>query len=132
MPRIQFTTSSRPATQQRSAIARWFSAQGFSTAAFEKGKLRLSSFNTGETIVFKLIERPNHDTYYKETTGGALIVFEVMADEGSISYDGYCPLLLFAIWSKRLRFKKGASGLFKYRDEGYRIEQKFLEQVQQL
>lgn len=132
MPRIQLTTSSQSATEQHSAIERWFSAKGFTTATFEKGKLRLSRFNTGETIVFKLIERPNHDTFYKETNGGALIVFEVMADEGSISYDGYCPILLFGMWSKKLSFKKGAGQPFKYRDEGHRIEQKFLEQIDQV
>ncbi len=132
MPQIHLATSSLSATERRSRIARWFTARGFSTAAFENGKLRLSSFSTGEIIVFKLAERPGHDTYYKETTGGALIVFEVIAGEGSISYDGYCPILLFGIWSKKLSFKKGASGLFKYRDEGHRIEQKFLEEIDQL
>ena len=132
MPQIHLTSSSRSATERRSQIARWFTAHGFSTAAFKKGKLRYSTYSPGETIIFKLTERPGHDTYYKETTDGALIVFEVMAGEDKISYEGYCPLLLFGIWSKKLRFKKGASGLFKYRDEGHRIEQEFLEQIPQL
>ena len=132
MPQIHLTSSSRSATELRSQIARWFTAHGFSTAAFEKGKLRVSTYRMGELITFKLAEQPGHITYYKETKGGALIVFEVMAGEGSISYDGYCPILLFGIWSKKLSFKKGASGMFKYRDEGHRIEQRFLEQIDQL
>lgn len=132
MPQIQLPASSRPSAERRSQIARWFSAHGFSTAGFEKGKLRLSTFSSGEVIVFKLVERLGHDTYYKESTGGALIVFEVMVNEDGINYDGYCPLLLFGIWSKKLEFKEGASGTFKYRDEGHRIEQEFLEQLRQL
>lgn len=128
MPQIQRPTSSRPAAERRSQIACWFNSQGFTAASFEKGILRVSTLSTGEVIVFKLAERPNHDTYYKESTGGALIVFEVMVNEYVISYEGYCPLLLFGIWSKRLSFKNGATGLFKYRDEGHRIEQKFLEE----
>ncbi len=86
----------------------------------------------GEPIYFKLIDRTGHATYYKEATGGALIVFEVMADEEHISYEGYCPILLFGIWPKKLAFKQGASGLFKYRDEGYRIEQQFVEMLHKL
>lgn len=132
MPRIQLTTSSRSATERRSQIDRWFSAHGFSRVTFEKGKLRYNTFSMGETIIFKLTERPGHTTYYKESTGGALIVLEVMVNEHAISYDGYCPLLLFGIWSKKLSFKKNASGLFKYRDEGHCIEQKFLEHIHQL
>jgi len=132
MPQIQLITTSRSATDRRSQLARWFNEHGFSTAAFKKGKLRVSTYNMGEMITFKLIERLGHATYYKESTGGALIVFEVMADEAHISYEGYCPILLFGVWSKKIAFKQGAGRLTKYRDEGYQLEQEFLAHVHQL
>lgn len=128
MPQSNIFRASRSATEQRSQIARWFNTHDFLTAVFDSGKLCVSTYRMGDLITFKLAERPGHNTYYKEATGGALIVFEVKVDEDSISYDGYCPLLLFGIWSKKLSFKNGAGGLFKYRDEGHRIEQEFLEQ----
>ncbi|HQV38543.1 MAG: hypothetical protein IPL81_02965 [Flavobacteriales bacterium] len=132
MPQLHLPTTSRPATERRSQIARWFNSRGFSTAAFEKGKLRVSTYRMGEPIYFKLIDHTGHATYYKEATGGALIVFEVMADEEHISYEGYCPILLFGVWSKKIAFKQGAGRLTKYRDEGYRLEQEFLAHVRQL
>jgi hypothetical protein len=110
----------------------WFTAHGFSPATFEKGKLRVIIYRMGELITFKLAERPGHDTYFQESTGGALIVFEVKVYEDAIAYDGYCPLHLFGIWSKKLSFQKGVSGPFKYRDEGHRIEQKFVDFVNAL
>ena len=101
-------------------------------AVFEHGKARVMTDRMGEFIVFKLTQRPDHDTYYKEAHGGALIVFEIKVDEEHVSYEGYCPLLLFGFWEKKLSFKQGAGGLFKYRDEGHRMELKFLEQIHRL
>ena len=113
-------------SELRSKLDRWFRDRGFRIAEFEKGKLRISTYRMGEMIVFKLSERSGHTTYYKEATGGALIVFEVAVAD-SISYEGYCPLLLFGMWAKKVTFKQGAGVLTKYRDEGYHLEQKLLE-----
>ena len=86
----------------------------------------------GELITFKLREQPGYTTFYKETTGGALIVFEIAVGDSELYYECYCPLLLFGIWEKKLGFKKDAGALSKYRAEGYAIEQKFLDHVKSL
>ena len=122
MPRIQLTNSSSSIVTLRPALDHWFRGRGFMMAVFEHGKARVMTDRMGEFIVFKLTQRPDHGTYYKEAHGGALIVFEIKVDEEHVSYAGYCPLLLFGFWEKRLRFKQGASGLFSYRDEGHRME----------
>lgn len=132
MPQIEITHSDLSVAERRSKLARWFDARGFILSVFDKGTLRVSTYRMEELIVFKLSERSGYQTFYKESSEGALLVFEVSVSEESISYDGYCPLLLFGIWSKKLAFKQGASGLFKYRDEGYRIEQQFVEMLHQL
>ena len=129
MPEIQLHASTRPADERHSQIAHWFNSRGFICASFEKGKLRVTISGMGEPINFKLAERPGRNTFYKGSTGGALIVFEVKVAENSISYHGYCPLLLFGILSKKINFKKGAGRVTKYRDEGYQLEQEFLAQI---
>ncbi|MBK9422140.1 MAG: hypothetical protein IPN44_14000 [Flavobacteriales bacterium] len=132
MPQIQLHAFTRPADERHSQIAHWFNSRGFITASFEKGKLRVTTPGMGEPINFKLAERHGHNTFYKGSTGGALIVFEVKVAENTISYHGYCPLLLFGILSKKIDFKKGAGRLTKYRDEGYQLEQEFLAHIHRL
>ncbi|MEO7080302.1 MAG: hypothetical protein ABIY71_02205 [Flavobacteriales bacterium] len=132
MPQIQVTYSRLSLAERRSKMARWFDARGFTLAEFDKSTLRFSTYRMEELIVFKLSERSGYQTFYKRSNEGALIVFEVIVNEYGISYDGYCPLLLFGIWPKKLAFKQGASGLFKYRDEGYRIEQQFVAMLHEL
>jgi hypothetical protein len=116
----------------RSSIDQWFRRQGFSIAKFENGKLRVSTHSEDHTLVFKLTEQSGCTSYYKEATGGALIVFEVAIGNDGISFEGYCPLLLFGIWEKKLDFKKDAGALSKYRAEGYAIEQQFLDHLKGL
>ena len=130
MPQIHISPSSNSEPQK--ALHGWFRAQGFTTAAFENGLRRVSTYRMDELITFKLRERPGYTTFYKETTGGALIVLEVAVGNDQLYYDGYCPLLLFGIWEKKLRFKQDSGALFKYRMEGHTIEQKFVDFVNAL
>lgn len=118
------------AEERCASVIRWFTAQGFTRARVEHGKLRITTEKMGETIVFKLKERPGYDTFFKETGEGALIVFEVKADGGRVVWDGYCPLLLFGLWSRKLAFKAGARAPFRYRDEGHRLAMAFSTYVQ--
>ena len=114
---------------QPAHLDRWFTARGFQTALFNKGRLRVTTNRMGEPISFRLKHRPGYTIYYKETTEGALIVFEVKMDADRIGYAGYCPLLLFGIWPVKLSFKPGARAPFKYRAEGFRIAQEFAQKV---
>lgn len=132
MPTVQLANSSGTLEAVRSELDRWFRSGGFEMAVFNKETMRVTTDRMGELIVFKLTRRPDHDTYYKEVHGGALIVFEIKVDEERVSYEGYCPLLIFGFWKKKLSFEQGAGGLFKYRDEGHRIEQKLLDHIRQL
>lgn len=115
---------------RRASVIRWFTAQGFTRARFDHGKLRITTGRMDGTIVFKLKERPDHDTFFKETGEGALIVFEVKADGRRVVWEGYCPLLLFGIWGRKLAFKAGARAPFRYRDEGHRLAMAFSAYVQ--
>jgi len=126
MPQVHLNSASEDAETLRSRLDKWFHGKGFRRLSFQKGKERVATYSMGEMITFKLTERAGHATYYKEAAGGALIVFEVAASDAVIDYDGYCPLLLFGIWEKKLQFKEGAGALSKYRHEGYGIEQQFL------
>jgi hypothetical protein len=85
----------------------------------------------GHMLVFKLRERPDHFTFYKEATGGSLIVFEVSAVNGKVKYAGYCPLLLFGIWERKVSFKAGAGLLAPYRKEGFDLAQRFKRMVEE-
>ncbi len=117
---------------RRSAILNWFTTQGFTRACFDHGKLRVTTDRMGETIVFRLDERSSYDTFFKETSEGGLIVFEVRADGERIVWEGYCPLLLFGIWSRKLAFQPGARAPFRYRDEGHRLAMAFSTFAQDL
>lgn len=79
----------------------------------------------GHMLVFKLRERAEHITFYKEATGGSLIVFEVSTVNGKVQYSGYCPLLLFGIWERKVSFTADAGLLAPYRKEGFELAQRF-------
>lgn len=109
--------SDRPTLPER--VEDWFQGQGFTRAVFSSPTERITTFNMGHMLVFKLRERPEHIMFYKEAAGGSLIVFEVSVVNGKIQYTGYCPLLLFGIWERKLTFKAGAGKLASYRKEGF-------------
>jgi hypothetical protein len=45
-------------------------------------------------------------------------------DNGVVRYEGYCPLLLFGIWERKLSFKADAGAFTGYRNEGFVVEQR--------
>jgi hypothetical protein len=103
----------------------WFQGQGFTQVQFDGPTERISTFNMGHMLVYKLRERSDHITFYKEASGGSLIVFEVSAVNGKVSYTGYCPLLVFGIWERKMSFKADAGMLAPYRKEGFEVAQRF-------
>lgn len=106
-------------------LQKWFHKQGFVQAAFEKGRVHISSYWQGESVSFKLTRREGFDTFYKSAYGGSLLVFEVSNQAENRGYDCYCPIWLFGIWTIKLPFKQGAGGAFRYRKEGYQLHEKF-------
>lgn len=112
-------------------VDEWLHEQGFTQVEFKGPTERITTFNRGHTLVFKLHQRQGHATYYKVASGGSLIVFEVSAREGKVSYTGYCPLLLFGIWTRQLSFKPDAGKLTSYRKEGFQIEQRFKRMLEE-
>jgi len=82
-------------------------------------------------LVFKLRQRPDHLTFYKEAAGGSLIVFEVSTKEGKVQYTGYCPLLIFGIWERKMSFKADAGLLAPYRKEGFELAQRFKRMLEE-
>lgn len=111
----------------RSMVDGWFHKQGFTQLRFTSPTERITTYNMDHTLVFKLRNRPDHDTFYKEATGGSLIVFEVSIQGGKVRYAGYCPLFLFGIWERKMTFKADAGPLTRYRKEGYEVGQRFLK-----
>ncbi|HMQ76494.1 MAG TPA: hypothetical protein PKE21_09445 [Flavobacteriales bacterium] len=109
----------------------WFHDQGFTQVDFKGPTERITTFHMGHTLVFKLHQRQGHATYYKEASGGSLIVFEVTDREGKVSYSGYCPLLLFGIWEQKLSFKADAGLLAPYRKEGFEAAQRFKRMLEE-
>ncbi len=103
----------------------WFEKEGFEKAAFAKNTEYITSHWLGQPVTFKLLKRAGFDTFYKEAFGGSLLVFEVSIRNHTLTYDCYCPILLFGIWTIKLTFKQHANGIFKYRREGYQIREKF-------
>jgi len=100
-------------------LGKWFLKQGFTHLHFEKKSEIISTYWLDHPVTFKLTKREGFNTYYKEAFGGSLVVFEVALQDQKVVYEGYSPMLLFGIWSKKMSFKKEATGLFKYRKEGY-------------
>ncbi|MBL7983117.1 MAG: hypothetical protein JNL52_15055 [Flavobacteriales bacterium] len=121
--------SDRPALP--GPIEDWFQGQGFTQVRFVGPIERITTFNMGHTLVFKLRQRPDHRTFYKEAAGGSLIVFEVAMMDGKVQYTGYCPLLLFGHWERKVRFKADAGLLAPYRKEGFEVAQRFKRMVEQ-
>lgn len=103
------------------ALHHWFTARGFVVAEFTHGKARITTGSGDALVVFRLRERPGYTTWYKSTAQGGLIVFEVTVTEQGVRYEGYCPLLVFGVWERKLAFKEQAGGAFAYRVEGWRI-----------
>jgi len=92
---------------------------------------RITTFNMGHMLVYKLRERKDHVTFQKEATGGSLIVFEVTALNGKVQYTGYCPLLLFGLWERKMSFKADAGMLAPYRKEGFELAQRFKRMLEE-
>lgn len=109
----------------------WFQEQGFKNVCFMGPTEHITTFNMGHTLVFKLRQRPDHLTFYKEAAGGSLIVFEVTTMSGKVQYTGYCPLLLFGIWERKVSFKADASMLAPYRKEGFEVAQRFKRMLEE-
>lgn len=105
--------------------------QGFTPVQFSGPTERITTFNTGHTLVYKLRQRPHHITFYKEAAGGSLIVFEVAVVNGKVRYTGYCPILLFGIWERKVSFKANAGILAPYRKEGYELAQRFKRMLEE-
>ena len=108
-----------------------FRKQGFTRVHFSAPTGRISTFNVAHMLVYKLRERPEHITFYKEAAGGSLIVFEVSTMDGKVRYNGYCPLLLFGIWERKLSFKADAGMLAPYRKEGFEVAQRFKRMLEE-
>ena len=121
--------SDRPTPPER--VEDWFQGQGFTRAVFTSPTERITTFHMGHMLVFKLRERQDHATFYKEATGGSLIVFEVSVVNGKVQYTGYCPLLLFGIWERKVSFKADAGLLAPYRKEGFEVAQRFKRMLEE-
>ena len=121
--------SDRPALPTR--VEDWFKGQGFTQIRFEGPTEHITTFNMGHLLVYKLRQRPDHVTFYKEAAGGSLIVFEVAVVNGQVRYTGYCPLLLFGIWERKLSFKADAGKLASYRKEGFEVAQRFTRMLEE-
>ncbi|HOZ40892.1 MAG TPA: hypothetical protein PLL25_08820 [Flavobacteriales bacterium] len=121
--------SERPALH--GPVEVWFQGQGFTQVHFSGPIERITTINMGHTLVFKLRELPDHFTFYKEAAGGSLIVFEVTTMSGKVQYTGYCPLLLFGIWERKVSFKADASMLAPYRKEGFEVAQRFKRMLEE-
>ena len=115
--------SDRPALP--GPVENWFKGLGFTQVQFDGPTERITTFNMGHMLVYKLRERSDHVTFHKESAGGSLIVFEVSTKEGKVQYTGYCPLLLFGIWERKMSFKADAGMLAPYRKEGFEVAQRF-------
>lgn len=114
-----------------SLVDDWFRKEGFTPVHFSGPTERITTFNTGHLLVYKLRQRPEHVTFYKEAAGGSLIVFEVAEVNGQVRYTGYCPLLLFGIWERKLSFKSDAGVLAPYRKEGFEVAQRFKRMLEE-
>ncbi len=112
--------------------------QGFEQAAFVNGICWAVTSYDDKYFTFKLRERPGngqeppYQTWHKAIDGGALIVLEVAVGDNEIHCDGYCPLLLFGIWEKKLSLKPDAPWPFKSRAEGWHLLQALEVQLQEL
>lgn len=127
MPRIELHRA-RP-NELLPELHGWFIGRGFRRAEFEGGLQRIVTHPIGQHLTFKLRERPGRTTFHLEAHGGALIVFEIAGEENAVVYDGYCPLLVFGSWERKLAFKREAGWLSKYRAEGYQHEQALLAKI---
>ena len=112
----------------------WFLQNQFSVAEFDNGIFTLTtgwSFGRGTQgkIFNELHEHPGYTTLYKESIGGALLVFEIRVDGDQMQLECYTPVLIFGIFSKELKFKKKANWLFRCLQKGYNVLTKFKQFV---
>lgn len=110
-------------------IGKWFQSKGFEKIKFNKEKEYISTQWVVEAISFKLIKVENFDTFIKSAFGGSILVFECKIESDNIKYNCYAPIWLFGIWTIKLKFKKQASYLFKYLEEGNKIKEEFEQYI---
>lgn len=103
----------------------WFESEDFEKIEFTGATEYLTLSFGGSPIVFKIVRREKFDTYCKIAELGGLIVFEVSLQGNRVLYEGYCPLLLFGFWNKKVAFEKTPSSITKYLGEGYEIMEEF-------
>ena len=103
------------------SLAHWFSRQGFQSVAFQNGKFETSVDVGAQPIFHKLTERPGYQTYYREAKGGAILVFEVQAQETRLLVEAYAPMMVFGMVRKELAFKPKGGLLTPYLTEGYQV-----------
>ena len=112
----------------RIKVKNWFYKQGFNKVNFgNDNNYTVTTYWLNKPVVFKLSEIEGFSTFYTEGSGGGLIVFEVKVEQNVMTYNCYCPILLFGFWNIKLSFKKNAGWITKYRKEGYFLNQKFKE-----
>lgn len=112
-------------TRSKADLTGWLEEEGFTKVVFAGSESYLTTYWLGQPVTFKLIRREGAETFYKEAFGGSILVFEIVIQDHTVSYDSYCPILLFGLWNIKLSFKKNAAWLFKYRKEGYEVWERF-------
>ena len=106
-------------------IEDWFTRNRFTKIEFSGKKEFLSTFYKGETVGFKIKKIEGFDTFYKESSGGTMLIFEYKIANNKLFYNCYAPLWLFGIWTKKIEFKEETNKRSLHLQEGFKIRQAF-------
>ena len=74
-------------------------------------------------IYHKVEKNHGFDTYCKEDLPGSLLVFEIKITKDKFHCISYCPLMLFGFIGYKISFKKKASWITRYRENGFKYYQ---------
>ena len=120
------------AGQVRRAVEDRLHKNGFQKVEFIKGRARITTRSMGEVINFSLKERRGAVAYYREATGGALLVMEFVFHDDGLGYRGYCPITLFGVYTIERPFKYDAGVFARYRHEGAVLERGLIDKIHAL
>lgn len=70
-------------------IEAWFIRAGYQKVIFRRGSVEVVTRSGDNMVSFQLEERMGHTTYYKQSSRGGLIVFEVSLFRQTLNVSGY-------------------------------------------
>lgn len=100
-------------------VDRWMRRRHYQKIDFQGQDFRTSTYWGNKEVFYKIEYQRDREVYYREGAYGGLIVMELEMTPGELSIRGYCPWLVFGMFTIKWSFKERPLSWMKYRKEGH-------------